>query len=112
MAKKHSMIGRMSMNQDKEINVILKKNVENDELEFQFENKIVISLTDTDNIKLKEVFEKILEELTKEKFLFKLEIESGYDVGLYKDVAEEYIKSLNQEIEELIETEEWKEISK
>ncbi len=100
------------MNQDKEINVILKKNVENDELEFQFENKIVISLTDTDNIKLKEVFEKILEELTKEKFLFKLEIESGYDVGLYKDVAEEYIKSLNQEIEELIETEEWKEISK
>ena len=106
------MIGRMSMNQDKEINVILKKNVENDELEFQFENKIVISLTDTDNIKLKEVFEKILEELTKEKFLFKLEIESGYDVGLYKDVAEEYIKSLNQEIEELIETEEWKEISK
>ena len=100
------------MNQDKEINVILKKNVENDELEFQFENKIVISLTDTDNIKLKEVFDKILEELTKEKFLFKLEIESGYDVGLYKDVAEEYIKSLNQEIEELIETEEWKEISK
>ena len=100
------------MNQDKEINVILKKNVENDELEFQFENKIVISLTDTDNTKLKEVFEKILEELTKEKFLFKLEIESGYDVGLYKDVAEEYIKSLNQEIGELIETEEWKEISK
>ncbi len=100
------------MNQDKEINVILKKNVENDELEFQFKDKIIISLTDTDNTKLKEVFERILEELTKEKFLFKLEIESGYDVGLYKDVAEEYIKSLNQEIEELIETEEWKEIFK
>ena len=100
------------MNQDKEINVILKKNVENDELEFQFKDKIIISLTDTDNNKLKEVFERILEELTKEKFLFKLEIESGYDVGLYKDVAEEYIKSLNQEIEELIETEEWKEIFK
>lgn len=100
------------MNQDKEINVILKKNVENDDLEFQFKDKIIISLTDTDNTKLKEVFERILEELTKEKFLFKLEIESGYDVGLYKDVAEEYIKSLNQEIEELIETEEWKEIFK
>lgn len=100
------------MNQDKEINVILKKNLENDELEFQFKDKIIISLTDTDNTKLKEVFERILEELTKEKFLFKLEIESGYDVGLYKDVAEEYIKSLNQEIEELIETEEWKEIFK
>lgn len=81
-------------------------------MEFQFKDKIIISLTDTDNTKLKEVFERILEELTKEKFLFKLEIESGYDVGLYKDVAEEYIKSLNQEIEELIETEEWKEIFK
>lgn len=100
------------MNQDNEIRVILKKNRENDELEFQFKDKIVISLTDTDNTKLKEVFERILEELTKEKFVFKLEIESGYDVGLYKDVAEEYIKSLNQEIEELVETEEWKEIFK
>ena len=80
------------MKQDKKVvKVILKKEIEEDVLKFCFEKEIFINLLNADNSSLKEVFKTILDELIKDNFSFELEIEDGYDVGLFKDVAKEYI---------------------
>ena len=97
------------MNQDKII-VELKKEKNEDILEFQFKNKLVINFIKSDNNDIKEVFKTILEELTKNIFSFELKIDESYDVDLYKEVATTYIAELNNEIEQLVNSEEWKEI--
>ena len=99
------------MNQDKII-VELKKEKRDDILEFQFKNKLVINFIKSDNNDIKEVFKTILEELTKDIFSFELKIDENYDVELYKEVATTYIAELNDEIEQLVNSEEWKEIYK
>lgn len=97
------------MNQDKII-VELKKEKKDDVLEFQFENKILINFVKSDNNDIKEVFKTVLEELTKNIFKFELKINDDYDVELYKEVATTYINELNNEIDQLVSSEEWKEI--
>ena len=92
------------MNQDKII-VELKKENDDDVLEFQFKNKVNINF-------IKEIFKKILEELTKNVFYLELKINEDYDVELYKEVATTYIDELNNEIDQLINSEEWNEIFK
>lgn len=98
------------MNQDNIIYVELKKEDESDVLEFQFENPVKINLNSTDNKDLKEMFEVLLKELINKKFVLKLKIQENYKTDLYKDVCNEYIKALNDEIKETIESELWKEI--
>ncbi len=99
------------MNQDSnKIIVELKKENNDDVLEFQFKNKILINFNKSDNNDIKEVFKIVLEELTKSIFNFELKIADGYDVDLYKEVVTTYIEELNEEIEQLVNSEEWKEI--
>ena len=97
------------MNQDK-IVVELRKENNDDILEFQFKNKLVINFIKSDNNDIKEIFKTILEELTKNIFSLELKIDENYDVDLYKEVATTYIAELNEEIEQLVNSEEWKEI--
>ncbi|MBP3802020.1 MAG: hypothetical protein J6I85_08410 [Clostridia bacterium] len=98
------------MNQDNVINVELKKEKEFDILEFQFENPVKINLNSSNNKEIKEMFEMLLKELIKKKFILELKIQENYKTDLYKDVCTEYIKALNEEIKETIESNLWKEI--
>ena len=104
-------IGEEYMNQDKII-VELKKENDDDVLEFQFKNKVNINFIKSENNDIKEIFKKILEELTKNVFYLELKINEDYDVELYKEVATTYIDELNNEIDQLINSEEWNEIFK
>ena len=104
-------IGEEYMNQDKII-VELKKENDDDVIEFQFKNKVNINFIKSENNDIKEVFKKILEELTKNVFYLELKINEEYDVELYKEVATTYIDELNNEIDQLINSEEWNEIFK
>lgn len=92
------------------ISVRLTKENNEDVLKFEFENKLIINFLKSDNNDIKEVFKEILQNLTIQKFKFELVIDEDYDVELYKDVSEVYIKGINEEIEELINSEEWKEL--
>ena len=98
------MIGRMYMNQDNIINVELKKEEDVDILEFQFDNPVKINLNSSNNKDLKEMFEILLKELIKKKFALKLNVQNNYKTELYKDVCNEYINALNEEIKETIES--------
>lgn len=98
------------MNQDNIINVELKKEEDVDILEFQFDNPVKINLNSSNNKDLKEMFEIFLKELIKKKFALKLNVQDNYKTELYKDVCNEYINALNEEIKETIESDLWKEI--
>ena len=98
------------MNQDNIINVELKKEEDVDILEFQFDNPVKINLNSSNNKDLKEMFEILLKELIKKKFALKLNVQNNYKTELYKDVCNEYINALNEEIKETIESDLWKEI--
>lgn len=98
------------MNQDNVINVELKKEEEFDILEFQFENPVKINLNSSNNKEIKEMFEVLLKELIKKKFILELKIQENYKTELYKDVCTEYISALNEEIKETVESDLWKEI--
>lgn len=98
------------MNQDNIINVELKKEEDVDILEFQFDNPVKINLNSSNNKDLKEMFEILLKELIKKKFALKLNVQDNYKTELYKDVCNEYINALNEEIKETIESDLWKEI--
>lgn len=98
------------MNQDSIINVELKKEDDVDILEFQFDNPIKINLNNSTNNELKEMFEILLKELVKRRFELRLVIQDTYKTELYKDVCTEYIKALNEEIKETIESDLWNEI--
>lgn len=98
------------MNQDNIINVELKKEEDVDILEFQFDNPVKINLNSSNNKDLKEMFEILLKELIKKKFVLELNVQDNYKTELYKDVCNEYIYALNEEIKETIESDLWKEI--
>lgn len=49
-------------------------------------------------IKMKEVFTRLLELLLESDVTLKLSIAEGYSKGLYKEVCTEYIKDLNREL--------------
>lgn len=98
------------MSQDNIIKVRLMKEKKNDILLFVFEKPISINFVKSDNNDIKEVFKEILNQLSVRKFRFELEIDQSYSVELYKEVASTYIDELNSEIEELLETDEWKEV--
>ena len=98
------------MNQDNIINVELKKEEDVDILEFQFDKPVKINLNSSNNKDLKEMFEILLKELIKKKFALKLNVQNNYKTELYKDVCNEYINALNEEIKETIESDLWKEI--
>lgn len=96
------------MNQDNIINVELKKEEDVDILEFQFDNPVKINLNSSNNKDLKEIFEILLKELIKKKFELKLNVQENYKTELYKDVCNEYINALNDEIKETVESDLWK----
>lgn len=99
------------MNQDEVVKVILKKNSDGqDVLEFDFKHKKNIILTNDNMNDLKTFFEALLLELSEKVFKLELSFEEGYDTKLYKDVSKEYIDSLNNEIVDLLETDEWNEV--
>ena len=98
------------MNQDNIINKKKKKEEDVDILEFQFDNPVKINLNSSNNKDLKEMFEILLKELIKKKFALKLNVQNNYKTELYKDVCNEYINALNEEIKETIESDLWKEI--
>lgn len=87
----------------KEISVVLKKNNNDDLLEFNFSDIYVVNLnSDNSQNELKIVFSKLLEELFDNPIELKLIYSENYKSGLYIDVCEEYIKELNKEIKEVL----------
>lgn len=81
-------------------NVVLKKVKEVSYLVFKIdENEFMINLNSSDQSNLKGLFYKIINKLFIEKVEFKLEQEDGYNEVLYIDIAKDYIKKLNDEIE-------------
>lgn len=93
----------------KEIDVLLTVMGDSDVLVFNLDtedpDKYVIDLNDTaGQVKIKEVFSKLLEMLLNEKLTLRFRIAEGYSKVLYKDVCSEYIKELNTEIEQVIES--------
>lgn len=93
----------------KEIDVLLTVIGDSDVLIFNLDteapDKYVIDLNDSaGQVKIKEVFSKLLEMLLDEKLTLRLRIDEGYSKGLYKDVCLEYIKELNTEIDQVIES--------
>lgn len=83
-----------------EYNVVLKKVEDVNYLVFNIdENELMINLNSSDQSNLKDLFYKIVNKLFIGKVEFKLEQEDGYNEVLYIDIAKDYIKKLNYEIE-------------
>ena len=87
------------MQETDKIIVTLKTEEENDYLIFNFDNPIKLNLNACSNDALGHVFwpdlKMIVEGNRKE---FKLDIAQGYSKELFKDVFNEYIKIINEEI--------------
>ena len=91
---------KTSMNQEI-VNVTLYDNNGIDTLLFEIpeEEGIAVNLNETSGQKdLKNVFEKVLKRLSLNDLELKLSIDETYKKGLYKEVCEEYISDLNNEI--------------
>ena len=58
-----------------------------------------IDLNSSSQSNLRDLFYKIINKLFVEKIVFTLEKQEGYSESLYIDIAEDYIKKLNNEIE-------------
>ena len=104
-AKKLFMKGKVYMKrvENKIVKVVLTVMGETDVLVFLLDEndseKYVIDLNDSScQIKIKDVFSKLLEELIEFDINLDLEIQEGYSKGLYKDVCKEYIAELNKEL--------------
>lgn len=81
-----------------ELNKIENKNyliffVDNDELK--------IDLNSSEQSALRDLFYKIINKLFEHKVNFNLEIHDGYSEMLYIDIAKDYIKKLNDEIDKV-----------
>ena len=96
----HFMIGRIFMNQEsKVINVHLEKRENKDYLVFGFEEVAEVCLNDDESQNnLKNIFVKLLTEITKYPIELQFLEKPEYKTGLYIDVCKEYIKDLNKEI--------------
>lgn len=97
----HFMKGKVFMKQEV-IDVILDEKEDKDILSFMIDgedNKYLIDLNDdSSQLKIKEVFSKILEKLIDNDIILNFKCRDGYTKGLYIDVCREYIKDLNEEI--------------
>lgn len=85
--------------------VVLKEKDGKDILEFEilYNEKIEININSKDQSDLRKLFYRVIEETMKAPFVFKLDIEDGYNKTLYIDVSTEYIRQLNLEISKVIE---------
>lgn len=88
------------MNQENRIiNVHLKKDNKKDYLVFEFDEDIKVCLnSDSSQNELKRVFSAILTLIIKEPVTLEFIDSSEYNTGLYIDVCKEYIRDLNKEI--------------
>jgi len=83
-----------------EYKVELKKIEDKNYLVFNIDDEeLNIDLNSNSQSNLRELFFKIIKKLFVDKVVFKLEIQEGYNESLYIDIAEDYIKKLNNEIE-------------
>lgn len=98
-----SMKGKIYMNQV-QIKVLLTVIGETDVLTFfldedKYPDGITVNLNSSDGQNdLKRVFSALLEKLELSKIELSLDVAEGYSKGLYKDVSDEYIRSLNDEL--------------
>lgn len=99
------MKGKIFMNQEIVlIDVELKKQDGNDILEFKIKEGCKVNLnSENSQNELKNVFSAILEEMMKHNVQLKLTYEKEYTARLYIDVCEEYVKALNNEINNVYE---------
>lgn len=83
-----------------EYKVELRKVEEKNYLVFNIDaEELNIDLNSSSQSNLRDLFYKIINKLFVEKIVFKLEKQEGYSESLYIDIAEDYIKKLNNEIE-------------
>ena len=91
----------MTQETDKII-VNLKTEEENDYLIFNFNNPIKLNLNICSNDDLKQVFCEVLKMIIEEnKKEFKLDIAQDYTKELFKDVFNEHIRIINEEISKI-----------
>lgn len=86
---------------DKIVVAILNKVNEKDCLSFRINDSktIVVDLNSDDQIRLKELFFALLQDLFENDITLNLEFEEGYDqTNIFASIAREYIKALNQEV--------------
>ena len=83
-----------------EYKVELRKVEEKNYLVFNIDaEELNIDLNSSSQSNLRDLFYKIINKLFVEKIVFTLEKQEGYSESLYIDIAEDYIKKLNNEIE-------------
>lgn len=66
-------------------------------------NSMDIDLNEKDQTSLRKLFYEIIQQIFVEEFNFELSIDDNYNKNLFKEVAVEYIKQLNSEINKIIE---------
>jgi flagellar biosynthesis/type III secretory pathway protein FliH len=90
------------------INVIATKNTDLDEysLEFDFEEKITLSLGTKDTDIIKSFFCKLIDELRKEEYTLQY-VSSSTINNLVNEVAEEYVKQLKIDLSSILESNEY-----
>lgn len=88
------------MNQEEKIiNVYLECEENKDYLVFDFDEPLKVNFNEEANQnELKEVFIRILNEMTRETIKLVYIDKTEYKNNLYKDVCKEYVKDLNREI--------------
>lgn len=83
-------------------NVELKKMGEKNYLVFNIDGKqLNIDLNSDEQSNLRNLFYEIIKKLFTEKVEFVLQVQEDYKENLYVDIAEVYIKKLNDEIEKV-----------
>lgn len=82
--------------------VLMEKNGK-DIMEFNINSNTIdeIDLNSTDQTNLRNLFYKIINQVLIEDFEFLLEIEKNYKKNLYIEIATEYIKQLNVELDKI-----------
>lgn len=82
--------------------VLMEKNGK-DIMEFNINSNTIdeIDLNSTDQTNLRNLFYKIINQVLIEDFEFLLEIEQNYKKNLYIEIATEYIKQLNVELDKI-----------
>ena len=80
-----------------------KKKNGKDIMEFNINSNTIdeIDLNSTDQTNLRNLFYKIINQVLIEDFEFLLEIEQNYKKNLYIEIATEYIKQLNVELDKI-----------
>lgn len=83
-------------------NVELKKMDEKNYLAFNIDGKqLNIDLNSEEQSNLRNLFYEIIKKLFTEKVEFELQVQEDYKEVLYIDIAKDYIKKLNDEIEKV-----------